>query len=313
MTRARAAGARTSRPRSGLGRREGGTTSLLIEGAAVVATPRGSSALSGPRQGALDLLAEAVVRCEGRKIVFVGPSGEHDRRYARPDAVLDATGGSVIPGFVDPHTHLPFAGYREGEFDRRLAGESYAEIAASGGGIVATVAATRRATFDRAAPAHRAPSRPAAHVRHHDHRGEVRLRPRSRDRAQATAGPQGRGPNPSRRDRRNGDAGPRSPAGVAPRPGRLRRHRRSGDLPGDRRRESRRAGRRLLRARRVHAGPDPSPAGGRRELWGGESISTPTNCATWEARRSPPRRARRPPLTFSTPHRRGSQRWQRRA
>ena len=146
MTRAKAAGSRTSRPRSGLGRREGGTTSLLVEGAAVVATPRGSSALSGPRQGALDLLAEAVVRCEGRKIVFVGPSGEHDRRYARPDAVLDATGGSVIPGFVDPHTHLPFAGYREGEFDRRLAGESYAEIAASGGGIVATVAATRRAS-----------------------------------------------------------------------------------------------------------------------------------------------------------------------
>ena len=78
--------------------------------------------------------------------MFVGPGGEHDRRYARPDVVLDAAGGTVIPGFVDPHTHLPFAGYREGEFDRRLAGESYAEIAASGGGIVATVAATRSAT-----------------------------------------------------------------------------------------------------------------------------------------------------------------------
>jgi len=52
----------------------------------------------------------------------------------------------VLPGFVDPHTHLPFAGYREAEFDRRLAGESYAAIAAAGGGIVATVAATRAAT-----------------------------------------------------------------------------------------------------------------------------------------------------------------------
>ena len=122
--------------------------SLLIQGAAVVATPRGRAALAGPSQGALDLVPGAVVRCEGHDIVFVGEPREHDRFYPTPDEVLDAAGGAVLPGFVDPHTHLPFAGYREDEFDRRLAGTSYAEIAASGGGIVATVAATRRATFD---------------------------------------------------------------------------------------------------------------------------------------------------------------------
>lgn len=119
--------------------------SLLVEGAAIVATPHGVEALAGPRQGALELLREAVVRCEGRDIVFVGGRRDHDRRFPAAETTLDAGGGTVIPGFVDPHTHLPFAGYREGEFDRRLAGESYAEIAASGGGIVATVAATRRA------------------------------------------------------------------------------------------------------------------------------------------------------------------------
>ncbi|MDD5562638.1 MAG: imidazolonepropionase [Thermoanaerobaculaceae bacterium] len=122
--------------------------SLLIQGATVVATPRGTAALAGPRQGALELFPGAVVRCEGRDIAYVGEPREHDRLFPAPDEVLDARGGTVLPGFVDPHTHLPFAGYREGEFDRRLAGASYAQIAAAGGGIVATVAATRTATFD---------------------------------------------------------------------------------------------------------------------------------------------------------------------
>jgi len=119
--------------------------SLLVERAAAVATPRGSAALGGAAQSALELLPEAVVRCEGPRIAFVGGRPEHDRRFPPPDATLDADGGTVIPGFVDPHTHLPFAGYREDEFDRRLAGETYAQIAAAGGGIVATVTATRRA------------------------------------------------------------------------------------------------------------------------------------------------------------------------
>ncbi len=121
--------------------------SLLVEGAAVVATARGPRPLAGTRQGALELFPGAVVRCEGPDIAFVGERREHDRRFPAADETLDAGGGTVLPGFVDPHTHLPFAGFREGEFDRRLAGESYAAIAASGGGIVATVAATRQASF----------------------------------------------------------------------------------------------------------------------------------------------------------------------
>jgi imidazolonepropionase len=122
--------------------------SLLVAGATVVATPRGTAALAGARQRLVSTLPGAVVRCEGAEITFVGDRREHDRRFGRPDEILDAAGGTVIPGFVDPHTHLPFSGYREDEFDRRLAGESYAEIASAGGGIVATVAATRAASFD---------------------------------------------------------------------------------------------------------------------------------------------------------------------
>jgi imidazolonepropionase len=113
-----------------------------------VATPIGSAAKSGAQQRELLLLRGAVVRCEGERIVFVGAKDDHQRRFPPPDETLDCSGGTVIPGFVDPHTHLPFAGYREDEFDRRLRGESYAEIAASGGGIVATVAATRAASAD---------------------------------------------------------------------------------------------------------------------------------------------------------------------
>ena len=120
--------------------------SLLVHGARVVATPLGRNAVAGPKQGRIALFDRAVVRCEDERLVFVGARDEHDRRFAPPDEVLDAEGGTVVPGFVDPHTHLPFAGYREAEFDRRLAGESYAAIAASGGGIVATVAATRAAS-----------------------------------------------------------------------------------------------------------------------------------------------------------------------
>ena len=61
-------------------------------------------------------------------------------------AELDAQGAAVVPGFVDAHTHLAFAGDRDDEIARRLAGATYAEIAAAGGGIVRTVSATRAAS-----------------------------------------------------------------------------------------------------------------------------------------------------------------------
>jgi imidazolonepropionase len=119
-----------------------------VSGATLVATPRGRAALAGDLQRAVELLPDAVVRCDGAKVAFVGDKQEHDRRFAGPDEVLDAAGGTVIPGFVDPHTHLPFAGTREDEFDRRLGGETYSQIAATGGGIVSSVQATRKAPFD---------------------------------------------------------------------------------------------------------------------------------------------------------------------
>jgi imidazolonepropionase len=82
----------------------------------------------------------AVVFRDGR-VLEVGEAGELFRRHgeARP---LNANGRLVTPGLVDCHTHMIFAGHRAAELQRRLAGESYAEIAASGGGIRSTVQAT---------------------------------------------------------------------------------------------------------------------------------------------------------------------------
>ncbi len=122
-------------------------SSLLVRGASRVVTPRGRRARRGADLAALEILEGAVVRCEDGRIVFVGSETEHDAAFPAADRVLDAGGGCVVPGFVDPHTHPVWAGSREDEFNRRLRGESYMDIARAGGGINATVRATRAASF----------------------------------------------------------------------------------------------------------------------------------------------------------------------
>ena len=110
--------------------------------------------LAGPaprtRAGLRDLaLVESVaVAVQRGRIVYVGPEAGLPAAVAlEPGAtVLDAEGAAVVPGFVDAHTHLAFAGDRDEEIGRRLAGASYREIADAGGGIVRSVEATRRAT-----------------------------------------------------------------------------------------------------------------------------------------------------------------------
>ena len=85
------------------------------------------------------------MRAENGRLVFVGTESDYAREYAgrRADASIDAAGRAVIPGLVDAHTHPVWLGDRGPEIGRRLAGESYATIAAEGGGINATVRATR--------------------------------------------------------------------------------------------------------------------------------------------------------------------------
>ena len=119
---------------------------LEIRNLACLATPRGLRARSGGEQREIAVLANAAVRCEAGRIVFVGTeAGLSARRFPRAEKEIDGAGKTLLPGFVDAHTHPVWAGDRAAEFARRLAGESYEAIAASGGGIAATVDATRRA------------------------------------------------------------------------------------------------------------------------------------------------------------------------
>jgi len=97
------------------------------------------------------LIADGSVAVRGGHIVAVGTDREVARQVAigARTEIIDASGRVVLPGFVDPHTHPVFAGTREEEFELRLKGASYPEIAAAGGGIRSSVRRLRRATAEQ--------------------------------------------------------------------------------------------------------------------------------------------------------------------
>ena len=93
----------------------------------------------------LSIIRDGAVYIRDGIIEAVGDSSSVLRdNDARGIERIDASGRVVMPGFVDPHTHLVFAGSREHELDMKIKGMSYKDILASGGGILRTVAETRR-------------------------------------------------------------------------------------------------------------------------------------------------------------------------
>jgi imidazolonepropionase len=126
---------------------------LLIHNTCEVLTCAGPAPRRGSAQADAGSRLRAVVASHGGTIVFVGDEAEWRRggSLAPGATVVDARGGAVVPGFVDAHTHVVFAGDRRDELRRRLAGASYAEIAAAGGGIVSSVRATRAASDEQLA------------------------------------------------------------------------------------------------------------------------------------------------------------------
>ena len=123
-------------------------TTLLLEHLDQLYTVAGDGPRAGGRQGDITPVADGAVACDGSTIVATGTTAEVRAQITLdPHAmVVDGRGKSLVPGFVDPHTHVVFAGDRRDELRRRLGGATYSEIAAAGGGILSTVRATRAAS-----------------------------------------------------------------------------------------------------------------------------------------------------------------------
>ncbi len=101
----------------------------------------------GKRLAEPAILENAAIVISDEKILAVGNSDELLSRFSLAERI-DAAGMAVVPGFVDPHTHLIWAGDRANEFEMRLQGKTYMEIMAAGGGILATLSATRKASLE---------------------------------------------------------------------------------------------------------------------------------------------------------------------
>jgi len=104
----------------------------------------------GKQMRELGIIRDGGVAVKDGCIVAVGKTHDITKRF-RSDNVLSANGKTVMPGFIDAHTHLIFAGSREDEFQMRVEGASYMEILDAGGGILKTVKETRKASVDKLA------------------------------------------------------------------------------------------------------------------------------------------------------------------
>ncbi len=126
---------------------------LAVRRIGLLATLAGSAPRLGEALGDIAPVEDAAIAVRKGRIVWVGPEVAFASvvRLDPGARELDARGAAVVPGFVDAHTHLAFAGDRDDELRKRLAGAGYQEIAAAGGGIVRTVAATRAAASDELA------------------------------------------------------------------------------------------------------------------------------------------------------------------
>ena len=93
-------------------------------------------------------IGDGAIAVAGGNIAWIGPAAELDRVQAQGVPVYDAGGAWITPGLIDCHTHIVYGGNRAAEFEQRLNGATYEEVARAGGGIVSTVRATRRASVD---------------------------------------------------------------------------------------------------------------------------------------------------------------------
>ncbi len=119
---------------------------MLIHSASQLLTLTGGPQ-RGQELGRLGIIEDGAVLVRGEKILATGRTSDLLAAYPSEPG-LDASGCVVLPGFVDPHTHVVWAGDRAAEFEMKMAGAKYMEILAAGGGIISTVRKTREASIE---------------------------------------------------------------------------------------------------------------------------------------------------------------------
>ncbi|MAT98238.1 MAG: imidazolonepropionase [Anaerolineaceae bacterium] len=120
---------------------------LLIHSAAQVVTCASDVPKRGAAMQDVGLISDGAVVVNDGRILAIGPTESIRERYSAGQTI-NASGKVVCPGFVDPHTHVVYAGDRIDEFEQRIRGATYMEIMAAGGGIVSTMHATRNASVE---------------------------------------------------------------------------------------------------------------------------------------------------------------------
>lgn len=120
------------------------TPDLIVHNTSMVLTCAGKGPRRGLEQNELHPIPDGAVAIAGERIKAVGPVAEVMQMGGSPTTFINARGGIVMPGMIDPHTHPVYGGNRADEFLLRLGGASYEELHAGGGGIQATVDATRK-------------------------------------------------------------------------------------------------------------------------------------------------------------------------
>lgn len=124
-------------------------SNLMIINASELVTCRGKHPKHGKEMSDIGIIKNGAVVIKDDIIIDVGETEEITRKYNESEyEIIDASERSVLPGFVDSHTHFIFGGYRADEFSWRLKGDSYMSIMERGGGITSSVRATRNTSLD---------------------------------------------------------------------------------------------------------------------------------------------------------------------